>query len=152
MVKLVLHSKWLELTINLWDNEPDAFEELNTVHGEGGRSAVDTVQAPVYIKPQSWDRDNMTMLSGHNVVCNCHWHFTIFIVATPSRHWGLTIFQFFSGSCLVPEVILHCRVAKNMSRAQLWLTLIPLGPVCIIHDTHNGAHLEGPRVFHLYRN
>ena len=34
-------------------------------------------------------------LSGHTVVCNCY--FTIFIVATPSKHWGLTIFRFFSG-------------------------------------------------------
>ena len=33
------------------------------------------------------------MFSGHIVVCNCH--FTIFFVATPSRHWGLTIFDFF---------------------------------------------------------
>ena len=29
-------------------------------------------------------RENVTMLSGHKVVCNCH--FTLFIVATPSRH------------------------------------------------------------------
>ena len=29
-------------------------------------------------------RDNVTMLLGHKVVCNCH--FTIFILATPSRH------------------------------------------------------------------
>ena len=29
-------------------------------------------------------RDNVTMLSGHKVVCTCY--FTIFIVATPSRH------------------------------------------------------------------
>ena len=29
-------------------------------------------------------RDNVTMLSGHKVVCN--FYFTIFIVATPSRH------------------------------------------------------------------
>ena len=27
-------------------------------------------------------RDNVTTLSGHKVVCNCH--FTVFIVATPS--------------------------------------------------------------------
>ena len=32
------------------------------------------------------------------------------------------------------------------------LTLITLAPVCIIYDTNNGAHLEGPGVFHLYRN
>ena len=42
-------------------------------------------------------RNNVTMLSGHKVVSN--WHFTIFIVATPSRQWGLTIFEFF----LVPD-------------------------------------------------
>ena len=42
-------------------------------------------------------RDNVTKLSGHKVICNCH--FIIFIVATPSRHWGLTIFRFF----LVPD-------------------------------------------------
>ena len=29
-------------------------------------------------------RDNGTMFSGHKVVCICH--FTIFVVATPSRH------------------------------------------------------------------
>ena len=40
-------------------------------------------------------RDNVIMISGHKIVCNCH--FTIFILATPSRHWGLTIFWFFSG-------------------------------------------------------
>ena len=35
---------------------------------------------------QSWARDNSvaTMLSGHKAVCNCY--FTIFIVATPSKH------------------------------------------------------------------
>ena len=44
---------------------------------------------------QSWARDNETMFSGHNVVCNCH--FTMFVVATPSRHWGLTIYRIFSG-------------------------------------------------------
>ena len=53
-------------------------------------------------------RDNVTMLPCHTVVYNCH--YTIFIVATPSRHWGLTIFRFFSGPWLVPEAILRCRV------------------------------------------
>ena len=48
------------------------------------------------------------MFSGHKVVCNCH--FTIFVVATPSRHWGLTIFRLFSCPCLFPEAVLHCRV------------------------------------------
>ena len=52
-------------------------------------------------------RDNVTMLSGHKVVCN--WHFTIFIVATPSGHGGLTIFRF-SGPWLVLEALLRCRV------------------------------------------
>ena len=52
--------------------------------------------------------DNVTMFSGHKVVCNCQ--FTIFVVATPSRHWGLTIFRIFSGPWLVPEALLHCRV------------------------------------------
>ena len=37
-----------------------------------------------FIKQQSWARDNVTMFSGHKVVSNCH--FTIFVVATPSRH------------------------------------------------------------------
>ena len=53
-------------------------------------------------------RDNVTMFSGHKVVWNCH--FTIFVVATPSRHWGLTIFRLFSGPWLFPEAVLHCRV------------------------------------------
>ena len=44
---------------------------------------------------QQFCPDNVTMLSGHKVVSNCH--LTIFIVATPSRHWGFTIFWFFSG-------------------------------------------------------
>ena len=48
------------------------------------------------------------MLSGHKVFCNCH--STIFIVATTSRHWGLTIFRFLSGPWLVPEAILRGRV------------------------------------------
>ena len=52
--------------------------------------------------------DNVTMLSSHKVVCNCN--FSIFIVATLSRHWGLTIFWFFSGPWLVPEALLRCRV------------------------------------------
>ena len=33
---------------------------------------------------QSWARGNVTMLSGHKVVCN--YHFSIFIVGKPSRH------------------------------------------------------------------
>ena len=66
-------------------------------------------------------RDNVTMLSSHKVVCNCN--FTIFIVATPSRHWGLTIYRFFSVPWLVPEAILRCREAKKVSRAQLCCTL-----------------------------
>ena len=53
-------------------------------------------------------RDNVTTLSGHKVVCNCH--YTIFIAATPSRHWGITIFRFFSSPWLVPETLLRCRV------------------------------------------
>ena len=74
--------------------------------------------------------DNVTMLSGHKVVCNCH--FTIFIVATPSRHWSLTIFFIFF---LVPEALLRCRIvelsrcccceAKKFSRVQLWLSQVP---------------------------
>ena len=39
-------------------------------------------------------RDNVTMFSGHKVVCHC---ITIFIVATPSRHHDLNIFLIFSG-------------------------------------------------------
>ena len=27
----------------------------------------------------------------------------------------------------------------------------PPAPVCIIYDTHNGPHWEGPGVFHLYK-
>ena len=68
---------------------------------------------------QSWDkfpelgtrkfcRDNVTMLSGHKVVCICH--FTIFVVASPSRHRGLTIFQNFSGPWLFLEALLRCRI------------------------------------------
>ena len=52
------------------------------------------------------------MLSGHKVVCNCH--FTIFIVATLSRHWGLTIFRFFFWSLTCPwGYIFRCRKLKN---------------------------------------
>ena len=58
------------------------------------------------------------MLSGHKVVCNCH--FTIFIVATPSRHWGLTVFRFFSGPWLVPDwsLRLYYIVALSLSRSR----------------------------------
>ena len=87
---------------------------------------------------QKWEGNNVTMLSGHKVVCNSH--FTIFIVAIPSRHWhwGLTIFRFFSGTWLVPGAVLRCRgvvVAKlkKLSRAQLWKrtkdVIQPQGPV-----------------------
>ena len=63
--------------------------------------------------------DNVTMLSGHKAVCNCH--FTIFIVATPSKHWGLTIFRFFSGPwgyinlspCRCRENKKKCRVPSS---------------------------------------
>ena len=69
-------------------------------------------------------RDNVTMLAGHKVVCNCH--FIKFIVATPSRHLGLTICRFFSCPLLVLEATYitlsrcHGREAKKLSRAQLW--------------------------------
>ena len=53
-------------------------------------------------------RDNVIMFSGHKVVCNCH--FTILVVATPSRHRGLTIFRICSGPWLVLEALWHCRV------------------------------------------
>ena len=36
--------------------------------------------------------------------------FTIFVVASPSRHWGLTIFQNFSGPWLFLEALLRCRI------------------------------------------
>ena len=69
---------------------------------------------------QSWARDNsvatmwpMTMLSGHKVVFK--FHFTIFIVDTSSRHWGLTIFRFF----LVPEAILRCHVVAKLKQFRL---------------------------------
>ena len=52
---------------------------------------------------QSWAR----MTSEHKVVCN--YHFTIFVVATPSRHWALTIFRIFSGPWLVLDALLRCR-------------------------------------------
>ena len=61
---------------------------------------------------QQFCRGNVTMFSGHKVVFNCH--FTIFVVATPSRHWGLTIFRLFSGPWLVPEAVLHCRVVAKL--------------------------------------
>ena len=68
---------------------------------------------------QSWARDNSvaTMLSGHKAVCNCY--FTIFIVATPSKHWGLTIFRFFSGPWLVPEAILRCLVVTRLKNCRV---------------------------------
>ena len=53
-------------------------------------------------------RDNVTIFSGPKVVCYCH--FNLFVVATTSRHWGLTIFRLFSSPWLVPEAMLHCRV------------------------------------------
>ena len=63
------------------------------------------------------------MLSGHKVVCNCH--FSLFIVATPSAHWGLTVYRFFFWSLTGPwgYIMLsrcRCREAKKLSRAQLW--------------------------------
>ena len=53
-------------------------------------------------------RNNVTMFSGHKVVCICN--FTIFVVATPARHWGLTIFRNFSGPWLILEALLRCHV------------------------------------------
>ena len=38
-------------------------------------------QSAAMLNLESWARDNVTMISGHKVVCNCH--FTIFVVATP---------------------------------------------------------------------
>ena len=35
-----------------------------------------------------------------------HYYYSIFVVATPFRHWDLTIFEFF----LVPEAVLRCCV------------------------------------------
>ena len=40
-------------------------------------------------------RDNVTMFSGHKVVC--YFNITTFSLATPSRNRDLTIFRFFSG-------------------------------------------------------
>ena len=59
----------------------------------------------------------------HKVVCDCH--FTIFIMATPStvdsRHWGLTIFRFFSGPWrYITLSHCRCREAKKLSHAQLF--------------------------------
>ena len=53
---------------------------------------------------RQYRRDNVTMCSGHRVVCYCN--VTIFIVITPYRHRYLNIFLIFS----VPETLLHCRV------------------------------------------
>ena len=39
---------------------------------------------PPELGTRQFFRDNVTMFSGHKVVSNCH--FTIFVVATPSRH------------------------------------------------------------------
>ncbi len=38
--------KWWQLTVDLWDDEADTFEKVNTVHGEGRGSAVQAVHAP----------------------------------------------------------------------------------------------------------
>ena len=82
-------------------------------------------------------RDNVTMLSGHTFFCN--FHFTIFIVATPSGHWGLTIFSIFFWSLTGPYGYFNnfmlsrcrCHEAKKLSRAQL----------CFLHHTHiNNRH------------
>ena len=61
------------------------------------------------------------MFSGHKVVCNCHFSFTIFFMATPFRHWRLTKFRISSGPWLVSEALGRCREAKQLSRAQLCL-------------------------------
>ena len=56
-------------------------------------------------------RDNVIRFLGHKVVWNCH--FTIFVVFTPSRHGGLTIFRLFSGPWLFPwdcVTLSRCRV------------------------------------------
>ena len=66
---------------------------------------------------QQFCRDNVIMWSGHKVVCNCH--FSLFIVATPSTHWGLTVFRFFSGPWLFSEAILCCPV-------------VPLSHCCVV--------------------
>ena len=53
------------------------------------------------------------------------------------------------GQPLSPKTcLLFYLFSKNYNN----LTLIPLAPVCIIYDAHNGAHMEGLGVFHLYRN
>ena len=39
-------------------------------------------------------RDNVTMFSGHKVVCYCN--IIVFVVATPSRHRDRYIFRIFS--------------------------------------------------------
>ena len=108
-----------------------------------------------YCTNQSWAvgtrqfcRDNVTMLSGNKVVCN--FYFTIFIVATPSRHWGLTIFRFFSSPWLVPEAILRCREAKKLSRAQLWYLYI-YGPAVKYSTCHalycTTVHIHSNRLY-----
>ena len=83
----------------------------------------------VYRKKHSWARDNSVA-----TMWTC-WKATkllylFWVKATPSKHWGLTIFRFYFGPWLVPEAILgtlsRCRRRedKKLSRAQLWKKII----------------------------
>ena len=52
-------------------------------HVNSSIAMVDCVELPE-LGTRQFCRDKVTMLSGHKFVCNCR--FTIYIVATPSRH------------------------------------------------------------------
>ena len=65
---------------------------------------VEKNQPRAELGTQQHCRDNVTMFSSLKVVGFCF--FTIFVVATPSRHRYLNIFRFF----FVPEALLRCRV------------------------------------------
>ena len=87
---------WKYFSLFIWG--PDGFESWKN----GGRKSHDTLPLKQSGKVNqaelgTWQfcRDKVTMFSGHNVFCKCH--FTIFVVDSPSRHWGLTIFLLFSG-------------------------------------------------------
>ena len=82
----ILHFKWKKYIIGQCHESTKANGLMYIVHVH---CTVDYTE----LGTQQFCRNNVTMLSGHKVVCICH--FTIFIVATPSRHWGPNYFSIF---------------------------------------------------------
>ena len=91
---------------------------------------------------------NVTMFSGHTVVYFCN--ITIFVVATPSRHQDLNIFQILSGpwgSITLSHCL--CRKAIKLSRAQLWQNESQMKTAYLIIAKRN-AHNNSLKVYCLH--